>query len=102
SEDRFRGIARELASGRTLDADRPSHVRIRGQDRRSDRVDAAMDRQGRVHQAERGGAQTVLRASLHRRKLWPPGLAAWKAGGRARLCEGRGPDPRTIDNVKGG
>ena len=70
SEDRFPGLARELASGRALDADRAEHARIRGHDRRSDGVDAAMDRQGGVHQAERPGEQALYRAALHRGKLW--------------------------------
>ena len=69
SEDRFSGLAREPAPGRALDADRPDHARIRGHDRRSDGVDAAMDRQAGVHQAERSGEQNLLRAALHRRKL---------------------------------
>jgi len=69
----FSGLARELAPGRALDADRANLARIRRDHRRSDGVDAAMDRQARVHQTERRGEQTLLRASLHRRKLWPPG-----------------------------
>jgi hypothetical protein len=43
--------------------------RARGHDRRSDRIDAAMDRPAAVHQAERRGEQNLLRAALHRRKL---------------------------------
>ena len=47
--------------------------------RRPDRVDAAMDRQAGVHQAERTGEQDLLRAALHRRKLWASGADAWSA-----------------------
>ena len=46
-------LAREPASGRALDPHQPDHARLRGHDRRPDRLDAAMDRQAGVHEAER-------------------------------------------------
>jgi hypothetical protein len=52
SENRFSGGAREFAPRRALDAQRAKDPRIRGLGGRSDRVDAAMDRQAGVHQAE--------------------------------------------------
>ncbi len=67
---------------------RADRARIRGHDRRSDRVDEAMDGHASVHQAERPGEQNLLRAALQRRKLWAPGAVAWSAHGRARLCGG--------------
>ena len=66
----------------------PTIARIRRHHRRPDRVDPAMDRQARLHQAERPGEQGLLRAALHRRKLWSPGSAAWTAHGRVRICGG--------------
>ena len=57
--------------------------------RGSDRVDAAMDRQAGVHQAERAGEQDLLRAALHRRKLSAfPRLMQGGAPGRPRVCGG--------------
>ena len=56
-------------------------ARIRRDDRGSNGVDAAVDRQASVHQTERAGKQGLLRASLHRRKLWPPGAVARGAHG---------------------
>ena len=65
-EDRFPGLAREPASGRALDAHRRRHARIRGHDRRPDRVDASLDRQAGVHAsrtARRTGSTTSRAAT---------------------------------------
>ena len=45
------------------------HARLCRDHRRSDRVDAALDRQAGVHQAERGGEPDLLRAALRRGQL---------------------------------
>ena len=87
----FQGLARELAPGRALDADRPELARICRHDRGSDGVGAAMDREAGVHQAERPGEQDLLRAALHRRKPGFAGAAARAAHGRVRLCGGTRP-----------
>src|SRR5258708_6137127 len=63
-EDRLSGLARELASYRALDADLPEHAGIRRHYRRFGSVDASLDRQAGVHQAERPGKQSLLRATL--------------------------------------
>src|SRR4029077_11056543 len=85
-EGRFSGLTRESAFGRALDAHWAKLARIFCNDRRPDGVDTTLDRQARVHQAERPGEQNLYRASLPRRKLWPPWPAAWTTHGRGPLC----------------
>jgi hypothetical protein len=46
---------------------------VRGNNRRSDPVDAAVDRQAGVHETERGGEQNLLRTTLHRGNYGLPG-----------------------------
>ena len=47
-----------------------------------------MDHQAGVHPTERRGEQDLLRATLHRGKLWPAGAAARTARAGARLRGG--------------
>jgi hypothetical protein len=88
SEDRFSGLAREPAPRRALDPDLADLARICRDDRRPERVDAAVDRQAGVHEAERRGEQTLYRAALHRRELWASRPDAGSARGGTRLCGG--------------
>ena len=60
SEDRFSGGEGELAPGGAVDANGTRFARIRGDSRRFQRVDAAMDRQTRLHQAERPREQRSI------------------------------------------
>src|SRR5215475_2657209 len=55
----FRGHPKGL-SLTAADAHEPDYPRIRGDGRRSHRVDSAMDRQTGVHQAERRSEQNLL------------------------------------------
>src|SRR3974377_2088981 len=71
-----------------MDAHGAKDPRLRGHDRRSDRVDQALDRQAGILPTERRREQTLYRAALHRRKLWLAGAIAWPAGGRARVFRG--------------
>src|SRR5215475_4316995 len=84
-----------------MDADGADHARIRGEGRGPDRMDQGLDRQGRVHQAERPGEQALLRAALHRRKLWTPRIAAWNAHRGACLCSGTGSRSKNHRQHKG-
>jgi hypothetical protein len=85
SQDRRVWVSRKPAAGRALDAHRARAPRVRGLDRRSDRVDAAMGRQAGVRPTERPGEQDLLRAALHRGKLWSARLAARTTRGGARV-----------------
>ena len=60
AENRFPRRAGEFAPGRALDADEPDRACLRAHDRGSDRVGAAVDRQARVHPAERRGKSHLL------------------------------------------
>ena len=60
AEDRYFRLARKPASRRALDAHGAEDARVRGQDRRSNRVDATLDRQAGVQQAERRAEPDLL------------------------------------------
>ena len=58
-----------------------------------------MDSRAGVHQAERRGEQTLLRASLHRRNYALPGLLRGARLEELAFVEGRGPDSATRDSA---
>ncbi len=60
-----------------------------------------MDHQAGVRPTERRGKQDLLRAALHRGKLRPAWLLHGRRVEERAFAEGRGPDPRTKDNVGG-
>jgi alkaline phosphatase D len=85
----FQG-SREPAPNRALDTHGAKVARIRGDHRRSLRMDPAVDGQTRVHQAERR-EPALLRTALRRRKLCPPRLVAGTPSRRTGLCGGTRP-----------
>ena len=69
----------------------PEYSFLRGDDRRSDRVDPAVVHQAGLHPPERRGEPDLLRAALHRGKFRPARAAARTARRRARVCRGARP-----------
>ena len=96
-QDGLPRVARELASGRTLDTARRGDDRVRRHDGGPDDVDATVDRCGRTQPAKQRSEPILHGAQVPRGELRPAGAA------RGGTCDGaslrRRPWPRSGDPV---